>query len=52
MERQWSRFIADEEWIDIKRKMSNETGEPVLRVTGRVLRSIEYFPIFNPALND
>jgi len=49
MKRQWALFLADVEWIDIKRKMSNEIGEPVLRVTGRVLSSVEYSPVFTPA---
>jgi len=48
MERQWDLFRADGEWTDIKKKMSDEVGEPVLRVTGRVLTSVEYSPFFNP----
>ncbi len=49
MERQWKRFLADEEWIEIKKKTVNETGEPVLRVTSRLLDAVEYSPPFNPA---
>lgn len=48
MERQWKLFLADGEWIDIKKKMSTEIGEPVLRATGRVLSAVEYSPFFNP----
>ena len=45
MERQWKVFLADQEWIDIKKKMDLDIGEPVLKATGRVLESIEYSPV-------
>lgn len=48
MERQWKLFLADSEWIEIKKKTVSETGEPVLRVSGRVLNAVEYSPAFNP----
>jgi hypothetical protein len=47
MEKQWKLFLADEEWINIKKNMNNEIGEPVLRVTNRVLESIEYSPVYS-----
>jgi hypothetical protein len=47
MEKQWKLFLADEEWINIKKNMDNEIGEPVLRVTNRVLDSIEYSPVYS-----
>jgi hypothetical protein len=47
MERQWRMFLADPEWIEIKRKMAEEIGEPVQRVTSRVLDAVEYSPLFN-----
>ncbi len=47
MERQWKLFLADEEWINIKRTMDQEIGEPVLRVTSRVLEHIEYSPAYS-----
>nr|WP_320160386.1 NIPSNAP family protein [uncultured Methanoregula sp.] len=48
MERQWKLFLEDEEWIAIKKQTVNETGEPVLRVTGRVLNDVSYSPACNP----
>ena len=48
MEYQWKRFLADEEWIAIKKKTVSETREPVLKVTSRLLNEIEYSPLFNP----
>jgi hypothetical protein len=47
MENQWKLFLADEEWINIKKKMDNEIGEPVVRVTSRVLDNIEYSPVYS-----
>jgi len=44
MDRQWKAFLADEEWIEIKRKTVQETGEPVVRVTSRVLDEAGYSP--------
>jgi len=48
MEQQWRAFMADSEWIEIKRKMAEEIGEPVQRVTNRVLESVKYSPAFHP----
>ena len=48
MERQWKLFLADPEWIEIKRKMAAEIGEPVQRVTSRVLDNVGYSPTFLP----
>ncbi|WP_432460719.1 NIPSNAP family protein [Agarivorans sp. QJM3NY_25] len=45
MERQWKAFLADQEWIDIKKKMDLDIGEPVLQATGRVLKAIDYSPL-------
>ena len=50
MERQWKLFLADDEWIAIKKKTVNETGEPVLKATGRLLCDVEYSPAFNPCI--
>jgi len=47
MEQQWKAFLADSEWIEIKRKMAEEIGEPVQRVTSRVLESVKYSPAFH-----
>jgi heme-degrading monooxygenase HmoA len=48
MERQWKLFLADPEWIEIKRKMAAEIGEPVQRVTSRVLDDVGYSPALPP----
>jgi hypothetical protein len=48
MDRQWKLFLADEEWIGIKKKTVRESGEPVLRATGRLLNAVDYSPAFNP----
>jgi len=48
MDRQWKAFLADEEWIGIKRQIVQEAGEPVIRVTSRLLNDVEYSPAFNP----
>lgn len=45
MERQWKAFLADQEWIDIKKKMDLDIGEPVLKATGCVLEAVKYSPI-------
>lgn len=47
MEKQWKLFLADKEWINIKKNMDNEIGEPVLRVTNRVLDSNDYSPVYS-----
>lgn len=47
MDRQWKLFLADPEWIEIKRKMAEEIGEPVQSVTSRLLDAVEYSPVFN-----
>ncbi|MDD1685473.1 NIPSNAP family protein [Methanoregula sp.] len=47
MDRQWKAFLADEEWIAIKKETVAETGEPVLKVTGRVMSEMGYGPGFN-----
>ena len=44
MDRQWKAFLADEEWIEIKRQIVQRTGEPVVRVTSRVLDDVGYSP--------
>ena len=48
MDRQWKAFLADEEWIGIKKDTVRETGEPVIRVTSRLLDNVDYSPVFNP----
>ena len=45
MDRKWKAFLADQEWIDIKKKMDKDIGEPVLKATGRVLEAVEYSPV-------
>ena len=45
MDRQWKAFLGDEEWIEVKRQTVQKTGEPVVRVTSRVLDEVEYSPM-------
>jgi len=45
MDIQWKAFLADEEWIEIKRQTVLKTGEPVVRVTSRVLDDVAYSPL-------
>jgi len=48
MDRQGKAFLADEEWIGIKKQTVQESGEPVIRVTSRLLDAVDYSPAFNP----
>lgn len=48
MVQQWEAFLADPEWMGIKRKMAEEIGEPVQRVSNRVLENVKYSPGFHP----
>lgn len=48
MQRQWKLFLEDPEWIEIKRKMAADIGEPVQRVTSRILDTVSYSPSFPP----
>lgn len=49
MDQQWKLFLADNEWIEIKKMTAESTGEPVLKVTSRILNKVEYSPDFLPA---
>lgn len=42
MDRQWKAFLADEEWIAVKKETAATTGEPVQKVTSRVLGDAAY----------
>jgi hypothetical protein len=45
LDRQWQQFMADESWSDIKDQVRAAIGgEPVLGVTSRVLRAVDYPP--------
>ena len=44
MQRQWDLFMADEEWIGIKKAMAGRIGEPVRRVSSSVLDVVGYSP--------
>ena len=45
MERCWREFLADPEWIGIKQRMDEDIGEPVRKVTSRVLDALPYSPL-------
>lgn len=40
----WTRFLADEEWIEIKRQTAAEHGRLVEGVEDRVIRLTDYSP--------
>lgn len=44
----WSRFMADEEWKEIKRVTSGQYGDLVGSIEDRVLSPISYSPLKPP----
>jgi hypothetical protein len=44
MDSRWKEFLADREWIDIKRKSVAESGELVGEVSSRSLTRVSYSP--------
>ena len=44
MDARWKTFLADQEWIDIKKKSSVQSGELVREVQGRPLVRVAYSP--------
>jgi heme-degrading monooxygenase HmoA len=44
MREQWARFMADEEWSDIKNKTSTTNGSLVGEIQDRVLHVTDYLP--------
>ena len=45
MDRQWAGFLGDPEWERIKQEVRAQAGgEPVLRVTSRVLDEVAFSP--------
>jgi hypothetical protein len=44
MERQWSKFMADEEWAMIKQRTAAEHGQLVGEIESRVLQQTNYSP--------
>ncbi len=44
MDSRWKAFLADQEWIDIKRKTAAESGELVGEVSSRSLTRVSYSP--------
>lgn len=45
LERQWAKFMANEEWEAVKQRVRAEIGgEPVLEVTSKVLTPVGYGP--------
>ncbi len=44
MEDRWAKFLADEEWIDIKRRTAAEHGQLVGRIASRELTLTGYGP--------
>jgi len=44
MDSRWEAFLADQEWIDIKRRTAAESGVLVREVDGRPLARVSYSP--------
>jgi hypothetical protein len=44
----WSRFMADQEWADIKKKTAAMHGKLVGEIQDRVLRPTDYSPRLRP----
>ncbi len=44
MESRWKAFLADREWIDIKKRSAAEHGELVRSTKGQILRRVSYSP--------
>jgi len=41
----WARFMADEEWKEIKRVTGAQHGDLVGQIEDRVLRPVDYSPV-------
>lgn len=44
MDSRWEEFLADQEWIDIKRRTASESGELVRQAGGQPLVRVSYSP--------
>ncbi len=44
LEKQWKAFLADAEWIEIKKRSAAEHGELVRSAAGQVLKRVSYGP--------
>lgn len=44
MDSRWSEFLADQEWIDIKKQTATESGELVREADGQPLVRVSYSP--------
>lgn len=51
-QRRWREFLADAEWIDIEHRMDEEIGEPVRKVSRRVLDALSHSPQLHAAARD
>ena len=48
MDRRWKAFLADQEWIDIKKRSAAESGELVREANGQPLVRVSYSPACAP----
>lgn len=48
MDARWKAFLADQEWIDIKRRSAAESGQLVREANGRPLIRLSYSPACSP----
>lgn len=44
LDKQWKAFLADTEWIEIKKRSAAEQGQLVKSAAGQVLRRVSYGP--------
>ena len=44
MDSRWKNFLADQEWIDIKKKTAAESGDLVREVNSRPMSRVSYSP--------
>jgi hypothetical protein len=45
MDLRWKAFLADKEWIDIKKQTAAESGELVRETNGKTLTRVSYSPV-------
>lgn len=48
MDASWAGFLADQEWIDIKKRTGAESGQLVRKANGQPLRRVSYSPACSP----
>ena len=44
MNAKWKSFLADQEWIDIKKRTNSDTAPLIGNIESRILRKVDYSP--------